>query len=230
MPLLPLRSRVAPASAIDDSNEPARRFALPAVRDARWLIGVLLLVAGVLGTLRVVQSFDDSVTAWAANRTLLPGHQLTASDVHRVQVRMGQSQGRYFVGAKAPTGVVQHVVGPGELLARSGLGAASSVSLRTVSLQLDAGNAEAIKPGMNVEVWVATKVEDVGTDRFEKPKKLTSDALVARVGDAKGGVVSVANGQAVQLLVPVAQLADVIDAVNSKARVTLVPRVTGSAS
>lgn len=208
----------------------ARRFGLPRVRDVRWIIGVLLLIAGVLTTTKVIAAFDDSVTAWTASRTLLPGEKLKPSDMRAARVRLDQAERQYFVGAKAPSGVVQQVINKGEMVARASIGHPASVNVRTVTVHVDAGTTEAIRVGQLVEVWVAKKVQDAGTDRFEKPQKITERAVVAKVGANSNGIVSVADGQPVSLLVPQAQLADVIDAVNSKSRVTLVPLVAGGAS
>ena len=208
-----------------DVTRHTRRFSMPKIRDVRWVIGLLLLVGGVLGTVKVIASFDETRTAWVPVRTLVPGQTIEPNDVRAVRVRLDSSEQRYLLGTTPPSGVLQRAVGAGELLARSSVGPASSLALRTVTVQLEAGNSSAIRDGSTVEMWVARKVQDAGTDRYDKPVKTTDRAVVAQVGNPAGGVVTVNNGQPVQLLVPSERLADVIDAVNSKARITLVPLI-----
>ena len=228
------RPRVATTSdgagGDDLTQEPAERFHVRRVRDARWLIGLLLLVAGVAGTIRVIAAFDNSVTTWVTVRTVMPGDTLKPSDVRATKVRLGESSGTYFVGGGPPRGVLQQVVTKGQLVPRASVGSPASVTVRTVTVPIEAGTVDAVRTGSTVEVWVAKKISDAGADRYHAPQKVTDRALVARVGSANGGLVSVSDGKPVQLLVPSDRLADVIDAVNSKSRVTLVPLVVENPS
>lgn len=203
----------------------ARRFTPAPLRDARWIVGVLLLALGVAGTLRVISGFDDSVAVWAAKSTLTPGQRLGAADVVRTRVHLDRGNSRYVLAEGPAQGIVQRVVGAGELIPSAALGDASGVSVRSVSVTLERGQADVVRAGADVEVWVAAKVDGAGTASYEKPEKIIDRALVARIGGRTGGVVAVSEGQPVEILVPKEALADVIDAVNSGSRITLVPLV-----
>lgn len=210
--------------------ERARRFVPVGFKDARWIVGVLLLALGIIGTLRVIGSFDDSVTVWSARTTLVPGQRIAASDLVRTQVRIDDGATRYVTASAVPAGVVQRPVAVGELLPRSAVGAASDVTVRAVTATLDRGQADVIRAGADVEVWVASKREGAGTTGFEPPQQVVDRALVSHVGARAGGVVAVADGQPVEILVPRESLARMIDAVNSGSRITLVPLVGGASS
>lgn len=212
----------------DTEARQSLRFAWPSLTDARWIVGVLLLVVGVLGTLRTVAALDDSVEVWASKRALTPGHRVEAGDLVRTRVRLAGDRA-YLRGNERPVGgVVQRPVEAGELLPRAAVGSASTVDVRSVSVDLAKGQADLVRAGDHVEVWVASKVSDAGSASYAKPTKLVDRALVSRVGSRSGGVVSVADGQPVEVLVPKSALPDVIDAVNSQARITLVPVATGA--
>lgn len=147
-----------------------------------------------------------------------------------MKVHFDGDAGRYVEARATPEGVVQRPIGPGELVPRAAVGSAASVSVRAVSVTLDKGQADVVRAGGEVEVWVADKSEGAGTPHYEKPRRVIDSALVSRIGGRSGGVVAVADGQPVELLVPRDQLAGVIDAVNSGARITLVPLASGAGS
>ena len=46
---------------VSPGAQAARRFVPTGMKDVRWVVGIVLLALGVLGTLRVIGSFDDSV-------------------------------------------------------------------------------------------------------------------------------------------------------------------------
>ena len=198
------------------------RFVPASIKDARWIVGILLLAVGVIGTLRVISGLDDSVQVWTARTNLVPGQRLQASDVVRTAVRLDEVQSVYLSGA-APSGVVQRPVARGELVPRSAVADASSVDVRAVSVTLDRGQADVVRAGTDVEVWVADKSSETTSNSFERPRQVIDRALVSRIGSGSGGVVAVADGQPVELVVPRASLAEIIDAVNSGSRITLVP-------
>ncbi|QEH93678.1 hypothetical protein FV141_09185 [Dermacoccus abyssi] len=198
------------------------RFVPASLKDARWVVGLLLLAVGVVGTLRVISSLDDSVQVWTARTNLVPGQRLEANDLVRTAVRLDDAQSSYLSGP-APTGVVQRPVGRGELVPRSAVADASSVDVRAVSVTLDRGQADVVRVGTDVEVWVADKSSEATSNSFERPRQVIDRALVSRIGSGSGGVVAVADGQPVELVVPRESLAEIIDAGNSGSRITLVP-------
>lgn len=222
--------RVRRLSEIVAGAEPARRFVPKGIKDVRWIVGVLLLALGIAGTLRVITSFDHSVRVWSARTALVPGQQLSASDLVATQVHLDAGNVRYVAADVAPAGVVQRAVGAGELLPRSAVGDASQVTVRAVSVTLDRGQADVVRAGTEVEVWVARKKDGAGAAGYDQPTQVVSSALVSRIGGRSGGVVAVADGQPVEILVPRESLARMIDAVNSGSKITLVPLVGSSRS
>lgn len=192
-------------------------------------MGLLLLALGVLGTLKVISSLDESVQAWTARSNLVPGQRIAAKDLVRTSVRLNESQESYLVGG-SPSGVVQRPIAKGELVPRSAVADASSVDVRSVSVTLERGQAEIVRAGTDVEVWVADKSSSTTSNSFERPREVIDRALVSRIGTRAGGVVAVSDGQPVELIVPRDSLAEIIDAVNSGARITLVPLAGSSRS
>lgn len=204
------------------------RFNASKFRDTRWIVGVLLLLAGFAGTLKAVSALDNSVTVWTAKRQLMPGQKLTTDDVVAKKVRLDAAQSRYLSASQPANGVVQRPIEAGELLPAAAVGSGDSVHVREVAVKIDSGNADVVRAGSLVELWVAKKRDGAGAASYEAPTKISSQAVISHVGSRNGGVVSVADGQSVQVLVPTDQVAEVIDAVNSEAKITLVPVVSGA--
>lgn len=203
------------------------RFDAKRFRDVRWIVGVLLLLVGFGGSLRIVQSFDDAVTVWSAKRQLLPGDKVTAADLVPTKVRMEGATRRYYSAQHPGDVVVQRPIGVGEIIPAGAVGPGHLVDVREVAVRVDVGNVDVLKQGALVELWVAEKRSENGANGYVEPHKVTDRAVVSHVGSRSGGVVSVAEGQPVQVLVPGANLAQTIHAANSDARITLVPVVAG---
>lgn len=208
---------------VSPGAQAARRFVRTGMKDVRWVVGIMLLALGVLGTLRVIGSFDDSVQVWSAKSALVPGQRLTSSDLVPTRVRLDDHGGQYLSSATQPGGVVQRAVGAGELVPKNAVGEASGVTVRALSVNVERGQADVIRAGGDVEVWVSDKKEGAGSTGFDKPHQSVERALVSHVGSRSGGVVAVADGSPVEILVPRESLPAMIDAVNSGARITLVP-------
>ena len=96
---------------VSPGAQAARRFVPTGMKDVRWVVGIVLLALGVLGTLRVIGSFDDSVQVWSAKSALVPGQRLTSSDLVPTRVRLDDRGGQYLSSATQPGGVVQRADG-----------------------------------------------------------------------------------------------------------------------
>ena len=64
-------------TALDAARTPRRAF----WGDARFLLGVLLIVASVAGVWFVVSAARQTAPAFAATRTIVPGEAITSDDV-----------------------------------------------------------------------------------------------------------------------------------------------------
>lgn len=204
----------------------ARRLQRPGWRDLRLLVGLLLVLGSVAGGVRLVTTLDDTTPVYAAARDLVPGQQVSASDLTSVQVRLPDSLDSYVDGS-APIQPGTHLLRPvraGELVPAAALGTSREALDKTVSVPVDAVAAAALVPGAVVDVWVSRKEEGRGVgDDFTDPELLLAGALVDQVpGD--GGRLGMGLGRsAVQVVVPAEQVGQVIAAVDQGARITLVP-------
>lgn len=202
----------------------AQRLQQPSWRDGRLVVGVLLVAAATVGGTLVFDRLDDSVQVYRARTALVPGQQVQAADLEPVKVRLNEDTSRYLRPGRSPSGRVLRQVGAGELVPVSAVGSADGVGVKAVAVSIDPTLAATLTRGSTVDVWVSSRKAQATGAGYDKPQRLVERAAVARVPRADSGGFSVGTGQtsSVHVLIPDAQVADVIDAVNSEGKVTLV--------
>lgn len=187
--------------------------------DPRLAIGAVLVVVSIVGVWLVIQSTSRSTTVWVASETLLPGDVIGSDDVEAVELRMEGAADAYLAGAATPEGlVVVSPVGAGEALPLTALGDADSVDLATVVLSLDGGLASTVAEGSVVDVWAAPPSEQGG---YGAATVLVGDAIVVGLVEDEGIIAD--DAVRLEVLVPRADVADVLDAVANAHAVQVVP-------
>lgn len=194
----------------------AGRLTRPTWRDPRLLIGIALIAISVVSVASVVRSADVTMPHYAASAVLTPGTVLTEADVVVTNVRV--SQGEYLTAdADPPWGqVVTRVVGPGELVPARALAEAETFSARPVAVPSSLPLGEDIERGAVVDVWLTESAEDGPESR------LVGEALVVDQVDREGGAFSVGGTETVYVVVPVAQMADFLDAIATDGEISVV--------
>lgn len=209
----------------------ASRLGRPSWRDSRLVVGVLLvLLATVLGA-RVFAAADDTVPMFVAAQPLKPGDRLTASNLRRVDVQLGDSTTTYL---SASTGVpadgwVRRSVPQGELVPSAAVGGRSDVGVQAVSVKVDATSVTGLAVGSVVDVWVSPRDPATTQERYLDAQRLLEGVSVASVPTDRTTFGAASGTAAVQLLVPGDRVGMVIGAMDKLSRVTLVP-VAGSSS
>lgn len=209
----------------EDQARTARRLQVPGWRDARLLVGALLVLLSVAGGARLVTAMDDTTPVYAATRALLPGEQVATEDLTVVPVRIGEPLQHYLDGTQAvqPGTYVLRQVAAGELVPRTSLGTSREVDDKTVTVPVDPTSAGTLAVGDVVDVWVSRRDPDAAGAAYLQPELLLEQAVVAGV-PPQGRALGVGVGRAaVQVVVPADAVGAVIASVDQEARVTLVP-------
>lgn len=203
----------------------ARRLQRPSWRDARLVIGVLLVLLSVLGGARLVASFDDATPVYAAARPLLPGQEVAEADVTAISVRLEDTAGRYVDAAAplAPGTFVLRTVQVGELVPASAIGSAQQADDKTVTVPVDPAAASTLDVGSVVDIWVSRRDNDAPGARYLDPELVLEQAVVADVPADSAALGMGVGRTAVQVVVPAEEVAAVISSVDQEARLTLVP-------
>jgi hypothetical protein len=213
--------------------------------DPRFAIGIALVVISVLGVGALVNAANASVVVLAARSTLTPGERVHASDLVPTSVRVGRVSTLYLRASDVPSAgvVVTRAVAAGELVPHSAVGSQAGQSLTSVVVSVNSALAASITPGARVDLWSAQPAglaaTESGTDdadgtpvardtaatggvgSFAAPTVLVSSAIVVRLVDQKNLVAS--NASSVELLMPKADTATVLDAIANGAVLSVLP-------
>jgi hypothetical protein len=210
----------------------AARLKRPGWRDARVLVGVLLVLASVALGGFVVAHADDRTPVYAARGPLVPGQRLSDDDLSRVDVQLGAALPRYLsaTAVLAPDRFVLRPVAAGELVPEAAVGGRTEVGVQPLVLTVDAGSAAALQVGSTVDVYVnrADPAASDPTGGFVGPELTLEAVSVSSLPRASGGLGGGSTGErAVQVMAPTPRIKEIIAAVDQGARITLVP-VPGS--
>lgn len=208
----------------------ASRLQRPSWKDARLVVGVLLVLLAVVLGARAVSAAGRTVPVYVAAHALVPGHLVDGSDLRTEQVRLSGAAATYLSASRAPAPgtYVLRAVPAGELVPRSALGSQHQLQVKTVSVPIDVSGAGLLARGSIVDVWVDDKSETGSGTQYHGPQRVLSGAIVAGVPEQGGGLSIASTTSSVQIVVPDANVQQIIAAVDAGAKVTLVP-VAGSA-
>jgi hypothetical protein len=193
------------------------------------VLGLLLVLASVLLGGWVVGTADRTEPVWAAASTLAPGDAVGADALTVVRARLDAGAQHYLRADRSlpPDLVALRTVGPGELVPRGAVGAASELSRRPVGLPVAGALPTGLVKGAQVDVWVTPAQTRSGTAAGSAravepaPRLLAPAAEVAEVV-TDDRAFATGQGATVHVLLPEAQLRAALVALAEDARVALV--------
>lgn len=205
----------------------ALRLQKPGWRDPRLIVGLVLLALGIgLGS-AVVNSASNTVGVFTATSALPAGTPLSADAVRIEQVRVPNLAATYLNPELADDTwwleqrVLVRAVGPGEMIPLAALATTTDQQLRPVTLSVPAGTEQGLSAGTIVDLWHVSE-----TNSTEPPREIVTDLEVSAVTEETGQL-SLSGGVAVTVLVPVADLQNVLDAKSSSGSIEVVRHLQG---
>lgn len=203
-------------TAHETARTPRRAF----WSDARFLLGILLIVASVAGVWFVVSAARQTTPAFTAARTIVPGEAITADDVREVDVALGQLGTAYLTPAQLDGAVIAtRTIAEGELVPSAAVGDAAGARTTNVVVHSTVEVPSSVGAGTVVEVWAAP----LHDGEYAKPRILVADATVVSVvrdDSMMGG-----GASAVELVIPRADVAATLEAMADESALSVVPTV-----
>ncbi|WP_400993912.1 SAF domain-containing protein [Agromyces sp. GXQ0307] len=188
--------------------------------DPRLLVGLVLVAGSTVGVWALVEALDDTTEVLVAPTTVTAGTRVTLDDLRVESVRLGGLADGYLAPADVPGGglVVTRTVREGELVPAASVAEGDTAGTATVVVPTRGPLARGTAPGAVVDVWAAGELE---RGVFEPPVVLVAGAEVAAVLDGDGMVAG--DGPSVELLIPRAKTAALLEALASGDAIDLVP-------
>lgn len=207
----------------------ARRLVKPSWKDTRLIIGILLVLLAVVIGAVTVSAADDRVGMYAAKGTLTPGEEVTAEDLVRVDVQLGDAQSDYLgAGERLPNGaIVDRELRDGELIPRSAVIDPTKKNVREVPVRVDPIYLSNLEVGSRVTVYVPEPQEQdpdapAAADEQVKYTKLVERATIASLPKSSGGVIGSGSGSSAVIVIPQEQVQDLISIDQKDAPIRLV--------
>ena len=193
--------------------------------DARFFLGILLIVASVAGVWLVVAAARNTVPVYAATRTIVPGEVISAEDVRVVDVALGTLADNYLTPAEiGDASVATRTIDEGELVPAASVGAADSARTTSVVVRSAVDVPASVSAGTVVEVWSAPLLEQ---GRYDTPRILVADATVVSVTRDESMIGG--GSAALELVIPRADVASTLAAMADESALSVVP-TAGSGS
>ena len=203
----------------------AKRLQRPSWRDPRLLVGVVLVLLGTAVGARIVASSDDTVPMYAASGAIRPGDHLTADNLRRVDVQLGDQASLYLsaLSAVPDDSYALRDIPEGELIPASAVGSRGTVAVQAVTVEVDANSARGLPANSVVDVWVSRRDSQSTQERYLDATLALQRVSVSPVTQDSGRFGAASSTMAVQIRVPRDKVAEVIAAVDKQSRFTLVP-------
>ncbi|HEY8752121.1 MAG TPA: hypothetical protein VIM40_00520 [Arthrobacter sp.] len=211
-----------------DAGTTGARLKPPSWKDPRLLVGVLLVLASVVGVISLVGSADQTTEVYAARDSIAVGEKLTADNVVRAKVRLGETEEHYVtVEAGLPDGLVAvQRIGKNQLVPRDSLATVDALDRKPVAVTIEEALPPQAVAGTRVDVWVALPDARNG---FSEPKLLLPGAEIAQVTVGSTALGSSRN-TVLMVLVADEQMPAILGAQANKAKISVVWNPGGGAS
>lgn len=188
--------------------------------DLRFLIGIALVIASVVGVWSVVAAAQQTRPVLQATRTIVPGEPLDPDALRVVDVALGAWGDGYLAPTSLSAGLVAaRTVEAGELVPSSAAEPPDAGRTTSILVSSTTGVPENVRPGTVVEVWSAPpRTEGRG---FTEPRVLIPTATVAAV-DRDGGLLG-DSASSLELVIDRSEVGGVLAALASGAALSAVP-------
>lgn len=202
------------------------RFRRPGWREPRLLIGLGLVAAAVAGTTATMALTSSTEQYRVAAHDLDVGSKVTAQDFRTVEVRLDGTEGSYLSASTELTegAVIVDRVATGHLVPTDSLGDAQDLGRRPMGIPLTTALPGGTGAGDSVDLWVSQR-QSSGRG-WSEPEQILTGAELASVDQATG-TLGAGQQMTAQVLVEEDDVADVVDALATEAKITVVPNIGG---
>jgi hypothetical protein len=203
------------------------RLKKPSWKDPRLLVGVLLVLASVVGVVALLGSADRTTEVFAAREPIAVGQKLTPENISRVKVRLGDVEAHYVTAESGiPEGqVAVQRIAKNQLIPRESLGSVDALDRKPVAVTVQEALPEQAVAGTRVDVWVSMPDARNG---FAEPQLLLPGAEIAEVSQGSTAL-GASKSTVLMVLVGDGQMASLLGAQANEAKISVVWNPGGAA-
>ena len=225
-------------------SPPALRLQRPGWRDPRLLLGVVLVASSVALGSWLVSAAGRTTPVFVTQGPLVAGEAIEAGRLQVRDVRLPEGADLYLTAQEGPPAglVATRTVGAGEIVPLSAVASSADLDVRPVAVAADEALSADVVEGSVVDLWfvpepapgataASTEVTIDGSEPSTSdpgaPRQLAASLTVSEVSTPEGAL-AVGARATVHVLVPVGELAQVLQALSADGSVQVV-HVPGSA-
>ncbi|WP_144671026.1 hypothetical protein [Arthrobacter sp. U41] len=196
------------------------RLKKPSWKDPKLLVGILLVLASVVGVVSLVGAADQTAEAYTAREAIAVGEKLTVDKLSRVRVRLGDVEQHYLTPSNGlGEGLVAiQRIGKDQLVPRGSFGQPDGLDRKPVAVTIEESLPSQAVAGSRVDVWVALPDTRNG---FSQPALLLPGAEIAQITPGSSALGS-ARSTVVMVLVADEQMPKLLGAQANKAKISVV--------
>lgn len=198
----------------------ARVSRVKLLADARFLIGIALVIASVAAVWFVVSAGRTSTPVLQANRTIVVGEPVRAGDFRVVEASLGAAH-ELYLGPATLEGeqIAARTITSGELVPLTAVAGAESARQTVVVVPLEANLAKAVTTGSTIDLWRAQPQPD---SRDLAPPTLLASGVTVNSREDQQGVVGKAATK-LELTIPREDVPAVLGALTDGSALSAVP-------
>lgn len=216
----------------NDSAQPHRdrspgqytpRIKKPKLTDPRLIVGTLLVVGSVALGAWAIDEARSNEPVYVAASVLTPGTVLTPSHLTIAEVRLLEQQDLYVTPAWdfGKEYVVTQTISKGEFIPMTALQAHDDTDRRVIAIPLAISPPAEVAVGAVVDLWQSEIKADQGSAQL-----IAANLIVSEV-PSREGVFTVSSAGQVHVVVPQADVAAVLSAVQDSGALALLPTPGG---
>jgi hypothetical protein len=200
-------------------SEKSRRLRMPQRNTRRsLLIGLVITAASLAGVWLAIQSNDKTEDFLVAAKPASSGSVVTSGSFRVEKLNLASSSDRYLHPGDVPVGsYLLNAFDVGQLVPKGSVSSSIIDARQPVIISSVMPVPKSLKVGDFVDVWVSASIEN---NKFASAVMLVRDAEVTDVMAAAGVLADQTPN--VQVLVPVASVAPILDSIASKGALSLV--------
>ena len=193
--------------------------------DPRFAIGIVLIVASVVGVCALLVSQSRSVDVYVARTTLAAGTSVHAGDLELTSVRVPSAALVYLTRSTLPDkAVALRSISKGELVPASALSTRADAELTSVVVRASGPVAAAVAQGATVDVWAARASDE---EDYRPPAVLVPGAVVVSVA-RDDALVADRSAVSIELRVSSSRVAALLQAIADGRVLSVVPASASS--
>ena len=143
--------------AFAEQPETSARLRRPGLKDPKFIVGILLVLVSLVGTIAVIQLNNRSTQYYIAKNDIPIGEKISTDKLTPVEANLGSASQNYLTAEEVQKGDLTAVrlIPAGEVVSKNSASNNVRENRRLVTVKVDRGLATNLKAGDHVDIWAS---------------------------------------------------------------------------